>query len=151
MVLFSNLYCGLICIEAPLVARSYSQWWLWSQALNWCCNRAVHTVLLRFHKKLCHCAFCWVCFHRWPVRFHYLFTFHCNLSPPDMAEAAFYLCAYEFAINTVNSPWCRLFDEVDGQVWVIKYLCQLFFESMWVRLKRGWDRCLEVNDLKCLR
>ncbi|XP_075932019.1 multiple inositol polyphosphate phosphatase 1-like [Anarhichas minor] len=34
----------------------------------------------------------------------------------DMAEAAFYLCAYEFAIRTVNSPWCRLFDEVDAQV-----------------------------------
>lgn len=33
-----------------------------------------------------------------------------------MAEAAFYLCAYEFAIKTVNSPWCRLFDEVDAQV-----------------------------------
>nr|XP_020459214.1 multiple inositol polyphosphate phosphatase 1-like isoform X2 [Monopterus albus] len=34
----------------------------------------------------------------------------------DMAEAAFYMCAYEFAIKTVNSPWCRLFDEVDAQV-----------------------------------
>uniref|UniRef100_A0AAX7T4Y4 Multiple inositol polyphosphate phosphatase 1 n=1 Tax=Astatotilapia calliptera TaxID=8154 RepID=A0AAX7T4Y4_ASTCA len=34
----------------------------------------------------------------------------------DMAEAAFYLCAYEFAIKTVNSPWCRLYDEVDAQV-----------------------------------
>lgn len=34
----------------------------------------------------------------------------------DMAEAAFYLCAYEFAIKTVNSPWCCLFDEVDAQV-----------------------------------
>ncbi|XP_038593826.1 multiple inositol polyphosphate phosphatase 1-like [Micropterus salmoides] len=34
----------------------------------------------------------------------------------DMAEAAFYLCAYEFAIKTVNSPWCQLFDEVDAQV-----------------------------------
>ena len=33
-----------------------------------------------------------------------------------MAEAAFYMCAYEFAIKTVNSPWCRLFDEVDAQV-----------------------------------
>ncbi|XP_008277768.1 multiple inositol polyphosphate phosphatase 1-like [Stegastes partitus] len=34
----------------------------------------------------------------------------------DMAEAAFYMCAYEFAIKTVNSPWCRLLDEVDAQV-----------------------------------
>ncbi|XP_030603825.1 multiple inositol polyphosphate phosphatase 1-like [Archocentrus centrarchus] len=45
---------------------------------------------------------------------------HLNISysliTDDMAEAAFYLCAYEFAIKTVNSPWCRLFDEVDAQV-----------------------------------
>uniref|UniRef100_A0A672J5A1 Multiple inositol polyphosphate phosphatase 1 n=1 Tax=Salarias fasciatus TaxID=181472 RepID=A0A672J5A1_SALFA len=39
-----------------------------------------------------------------------------SLITDDMAEAAFYLCAYEFAIKTVNSPWCRLFDEVDAQV-----------------------------------
>lgn len=36
---------------------------------------------------------------------------------PESAEAAFYLCAYEFAIKTVNSPWCQLFDQVDAQVW----------------------------------
>lgn len=34
----------------------------------------------------------------------------------DSVEAAFYLCAYEFAILNVNSPWCQLFDEVDAQV-----------------------------------
>ncbi|CAJ1067286.1 multiple inositol polyphosphate phosphatase 1-like [Xyrichtys novacula] len=39
-----------------------------------------------------------------------------NTISDDMAEAAFYLCAYEFAIKTVNSPWCQLFDEVDAQV-----------------------------------
>lgn len=39
-----------------------------------------------------------------------------NLFLADMAEAAFYLCAYEFAIKTVKSPWCQLFDEVDAQV-----------------------------------
>lgn len=38
------------------------------------------------------------------------------LTLADMAEAAFYLCAYEFAIKTLNSPWCQLFDEVDAQV-----------------------------------
>lgn len=35
---------------------------------------------------------------------------------PDMVEAAFFLCAYEFAIKTENSPWCNLFDEDDAQV-----------------------------------
>ncbi|XP_074531772.1 multiple inositol polyphosphate phosphatase 1a [Halichoeres trimaculatus] len=39
-----------------------------------------------------------------------------NAISDDMAEAAFYLCAYEFAIKTINSPWCQLFDEVDAQV-----------------------------------
>nr|XP_046214583.1 multiple inositol polyphosphate phosphatase 1-like isoform X2 [Oncorhynchus gorbuscha] len=34
----------------------------------------------------------------------------------DMAEAAFYLCAYELAIKTINSPWCQLFDEADALV-----------------------------------
>ncbi|TDH01394.1 hypothetical protein EPR50_G00179410 [Perca flavescens] len=34
----------------------------------------------------------------------------------DMTEAAFYLCAYEFAIKAVNSPWCQLFDEDDAKV-----------------------------------
>ncbi|XP_072293646.1 multiple inositol polyphosphate phosphatase 1a isoform X1 [Eucyclogobius newberryi] len=34
----------------------------------------------------------------------------------DSVEAAFYLCAYEFAIKTVNSPWCQLLDEVDAQI-----------------------------------
>lgn len=33
-----------------------------------------------------------------------------------MSEAAFYLCAYEFAIKAVNSPWCRLFDGDDAKV-----------------------------------
>lgn len=36
--------------------------------------------------------------------------------PVDMVESAFYLCAYELAIKTVNSPWCQLLDEVDAQV-----------------------------------
>ncbi|KAL2082916.1 hypothetical protein ACEWY4_020689 [Coilia grayii] len=34
----------------------------------------------------------------------------------DMAEAAFYFCAYAFAIKSVNSPWCQLFDYADAQV-----------------------------------
>uniref|UniRef100_A0A3B4ZS37 Multiple inositol polyphosphate phosphatase 1 n=1 Tax=Stegastes partitus TaxID=144197 RepID=A0A3B4ZS37_9TELE len=39
-----------------------------------------------------------------------------SVIPYDMAEAAFYLCAYEFAIKAVNSPWCQLFDEDDAKV-----------------------------------
>ncbi|KAB5555449.1 hypothetical protein PHYPO_G00034370 [Pangasianodon hypophthalmus] len=35
---------------------------------------------------------------------------------PDLAEAAFFLCSYEFAIKSKNSPWCKLLDELDAQV-----------------------------------
>ncbi|KAK2824386.1 hypothetical protein Q5P01_021561 [Channa striata] len=49
----------------------------------------------------------------------------------DMADAAFHLCAYEFAIKSVNSPWCRLFDEVDAQV--LEYANDL--KQFW---KRGY-------------
>ncbi|XP_042358114.1 multiple inositol polyphosphate phosphatase 1-like [Plectropomus leopardus] len=39
-----------------------------------------------------------------------------SLITHEMAEAAFYLCAYEFAIKAVTSPWCQLFDEDDAKV-----------------------------------
>uniref|UniRef100_A0A4W5QVD6 Multiple inositol polyphosphate phosphatase 1 n=1 Tax=Hucho hucho TaxID=62062 RepID=A0A4W5QVD6_9TELE len=35
---------------------------------------------------------------------------------PDLVEAAFFLCSYEFAIKSLNSAWCNLFDETDAQV-----------------------------------
>ncbi|KAJ7987750.1 hypothetical protein DPEC_G00329730 [Dallia pectoralis] len=34
----------------------------------------------------------------------------------DLVEAAFFLCSYELAIKSLNSPWCNLFDETDAQV-----------------------------------
>ncbi|XP_071336511.1 multiple inositol polyphosphate phosphatase 1-like [Trachinotus anak] len=65
----------------------------------------------------------------------------------DMAEAAFYLCAYEFAIKTVNSPWCRLFDEVDAQV--MEYANDL--KQFWKR-SYGYDinsksSCILFHDV----
>ncbi|KAM3606163.1 uncharacterized protein V6R79_011812 [Siganus canaliculatus] len=65
----------------------------------------------------------------------------------DMAEAAFYLCAYEFAIKTVNSPWCRLFSEVDAQV--MEYANDL--KQFWKRAY-GYDinsksSCILFHDL----
>ncbi|XP_068597497.1 multiple inositol polyphosphate phosphatase 1a [Brachionichthys hirsutus] len=65
----------------------------------------------------------------------------------ESAEAAFYLCAYEFAIKTVNSPWCRLFDEADAQV--VEYANDL--KQFW---KRGYGHdinsrssCILFHDL----
>nr|XP_046258382.1 multiple inositol polyphosphate phosphatase 1-like isoform X2 [Scatophagus argus] len=55
----------------------------------------------------------------------------------DMAEAAFYLCAYEFAIKAVNSPWCQLFDEDDAKV--LEYASDL--REFW---KRGYG--YDVNS-----
>uniref|UniRef100_A0A3P8SLG7 Multiple inositol polyphosphate phosphatase 1 n=1 Tax=Amphiprion percula TaxID=161767 RepID=A0A3P8SLG7_AMPPE len=70
-----------------------------------------------------------------------------SLITDDMAEAAFYLCAYEFAIKTVNSPWCRLFDVVDAQV--MEYANDL--KQYW---KRGYgydinskSSCILFHDL----
>ncbi|XP_044069258.1 multiple inositol polyphosphate phosphatase 1-like [Siniperca chuatsi] len=70
-----------------------------------------------------------------------------SLITDDMAEAAFYLCAYEFAIKTVNSPWCRLFDEVDAQV--MEYANDL--KQFWKRAY-GYDinsksSCILFHDM----
>ncbi|XP_044069414.1 multiple inositol polyphosphate phosphatase 1-like [Siniperca chuatsi] len=54
-----------------------------------------------------------------------------SLITDDMSEAAFYLCAYEFAIKAVNSPWCQLFDEDDAKV--MEYASDL--REFW---KRGY-------------
>ncbi|CAB1445677.1 unnamed protein product [Pleuronectes platessa] len=70
-----------------------------------------------------------------------------NTVTADMAEAAFYMCAYEFAIKTVNSPWCRLFDEVDAQV--MEYTNDL--KQFWKR-SYGYDinsksSCILFHDV----
>ncbi|KAM9848029.1 multiple inositol polyphosphate phosphatase 1-like [Aulostomus maculatus] len=39
-----------------------------------------------------------------------------SLITHDVAQAALDLCAYEFSIKAVNSPWCSLFDEDDSKV-----------------------------------
>ncbi|KAM9345142.1 multiple inositol polyphosphate phosphatase 1-like [Symphorus nematophorus] len=65
----------------------------------------------------------------------------------DLTEAAFYFCAYEFAIKAVNSPWCQLFDEDDAKV--MEYASDL--REFW---KRGYgydinskSSCLLFHDL----
>ncbi|GAA6092235.1 multiple inositol polyphosphate phosphatase 1b [Tachysurus ichikawai] len=55
---------------------------------------------------------------------------------PDLAEAAFFLCSYEFAIKSRNSPWCNLLDESDAQV--LEYKNDL--KQYW---KRGYGH--EIN------
>lgn len=56
---------------------------------------------------------------RLQILLFHLQMFYIRFSPADFTEAAFYLCAYEFAIKAVNSPWCQLFDEVDAKVGAI--------------------------------
>ncbi|XP_033468717.1 multiple inositol polyphosphate phosphatase 1-like [Epinephelus lanceolatus] len=60
-----------------------------------------------------------------------------SLITHDLTEAAFYLCAYEFAIKAVNSPWCRLFDEDDAKV--LEYASDL--REFW---KRGYGH--DINS-----
>ncbi|KAM4591943.1 multiple inositol polyphosphate phosphatase 1-like [Odontesthes bonariensis] len=70
-----------------------------------------------------------------------------NLITDVMADSAFNLCAYEFAIKAVNSPWCQLFDEDDAKV--IEYASDL--REFW---KRGYGHdinskssCILFHDL----
>ncbi|CAB1445678.1 unnamed protein product [Pleuronectes platessa] len=70
-----------------------------------------------------------------------------SLFTHDMAEAAFYLCAYEFAIKEVNSPWCQLFDEEDAKV--MEYASDL--REFWKR-GHGYDinrksSCILFHDV----
>uniref|UniRef100_A0A673ABS2 Multiple inositol polyphosphate phosphatase 1 n=1 Tax=Sphaeramia orbicularis TaxID=375764 RepID=A0A673ABS2_9TELE len=65
----------------------------------------------------------------------------------DLAQAAFYLCAYEFAIKTVNSPWCQLFDEHDAEA--MEYVHDL--KEYWKR-GHGYDinsksSCILFHDV----
>ncbi|KAJ8013995.1 hypothetical protein DPEC_G00035630 [Dallia pectoralis] len=55
----------------------------------------------------------------------------------DMAQASFYLCAYEFAIKTINSPWCQLLDTEDALV--LEYANDL--KQFW---KRGYGQ--DINS-----
>ncbi|XP_055032700.2 multiple inositol polyphosphate phosphatase 1b isoform X1 [Misgurnus anguillicaudatus] len=50
---------------------------------------------------------------------------------PEMAEASYFLCAYEFAIKSEISPWCNLLDKSDAQV--LEYKSDL--KQYW---KRGY-------------
>ncbi|XP_066521443.1 multiple inositol polyphosphate phosphatase 1b [Hoplias malabaricus] len=55
----------------------------------------------------------------------------------DLAEAAFFLCSYEFAIKSENSPWCNLLDKMDAEV--LEYKNDL--KQYW---KRGYG-----HDINC--
>ncbi|XP_055083347.1 multiple inositol polyphosphate phosphatase 1-like [Periophthalmus magnuspinnatus] len=57
----------------------------------------------------------------------------------DMAEAAFFLCSYEFAIKNRNSPWCQLFDEDDAKV--MEYVSDL--REYW---KRGYGHDINFKS-----
>ncbi|KAK9541455.1 hypothetical protein VZT92_001497 [Zoarces viviparus] len=70
-----------------------------------------------------------------------------NLITDDMTAAAFDLCAYEFAIKAVNSPWCQLFDEDDAKV--VDYASDL--REFWTR-GYGYDinrksSCILFHDV----
>ncbi|XP_035982725.1 multiple inositol polyphosphate phosphatase 1 isoform X2 [Fundulus heteroclitus] len=57
----------------------------------------------------------------------------------DLAEAAFLLCSYEFAVKAVNSPWCQLFDEEDAKV--MEYASDL--REFW---KRGYGHAINSRS-----
>ncbi|XP_041644900.1 multiple inositol polyphosphate phosphatase 1-like [Cheilinus undulatus] len=60
-----------------------------------------------------------------------------SLITHDLAETAFYFCAYEFAIKATNPPWCQLFDDEDAKV--MEYAADL--REFW---KRGYGH--DINS-----
>ncbi|NP_001071025.1 multiple inositol polyphosphate phosphatase 1a [Danio rerio] len=65
----------------------------------------------------------------------------------DSVEAAFYLCAYEFAILSVNSPWCQLFDEVDAQVMEYSNDLKQYWKRSYGHVINSKSSCILFHDL----
>ncbi|KAI4875280.1 hypothetical protein NFI96_018148, partial [Prochilodus magdalenae] len=79
---------------------------------------------------------------------------HWCLSCIDSVETGFYLCAYEFTIRRLNSPWCRLFDRADAQFSVYVYQVIDYASDLDLYYKRGYGHkinsmasCVLFNDL----
>ncbi|TRY98730.1 hypothetical protein DNTS_034762 [Danionella cerebrum] len=65
----------------------------------------------------------------------------------DSVEAAFYLCAYEFTILSLNSPWCQLFDEVDAQVMEYANDLKQYWKRSYGHEINSKSSCILFHDL----
>ncbi|KAI4879445.1 hypothetical protein NFI96_013686 [Prochilodus magdalenae] len=65
----------------------------------------------------------------------------------DSVETGFYLCAYEFTIRRLNSPWCRLFDRADAQVIDYASDLDLYYKRGYGHKINSMASCVLFNDL----
>ncbi|XP_060795732.1 multiple inositol polyphosphate phosphatase 1b isoform X3 [Neoarius graeffei] len=66
---------------------------------------------------------------------------------PDLVEAAFLLCSYEFAIKSKNSPWCKLLDELDAQVLEYKNDLKQYWKRGYGHDINSKSSCVLFHDL----
>ncbi|XP_052009823.1 multiple inositol polyphosphate phosphatase 1a [Xyrauchen texanus] len=65
----------------------------------------------------------------------------------DSVEAAFYLCAYEFTIKGLNSPWCQLFDKVDAEVMEYSGDLKQYWKRSYGHEINSKSSCILFHDL----
>lgn len=65
----------------------------------------------------------------------------------DSMEAAFYLCAYEFTIRDLNTPWCQLFDESDAQVMEYANDLKQYWKRSYGHEINSKSSCILFHDL----
>ncbi|XP_029933862.1 multiple inositol polyphosphate phosphatase 1b isoform X2 [Myripristis murdjan] len=66
---------------------------------------------------------------------------------PDLVEAAFFLCSYEFSIRSLNSPWCFLFDENDAKVLEYKSDLKQFWKRAHGHQINSRSSCALLQDV----
>ncbi|KAL7873849.1 hypothetical protein AOLI_G00129200 [Acnodon oligacanthus] len=65
----------------------------------------------------------------------------------DVAETGFFLCAYEWTIRGLNSPWCRLYDRADADVVDYASDLGLYYKRGYGHKIDSMASCVLFNDL----
>ncbi|XP_036449572.1 multiple inositol polyphosphate phosphatase 1-like [Colossoma macropomum] len=65
----------------------------------------------------------------------------------DVVKTGFYLCAYEFTILGLNSPWCRLYDRADAEIVEYASDLEMYYEKGYGHDIIGQASCVLFQDL----
>ncbi|XP_066506280.1 multiple inositol polyphosphate phosphatase 1a [Hoplias malabaricus] len=65
----------------------------------------------------------------------------------ESVETAFFLCAYEFTILGLNTPWCRLFDKADAEVMDYAADLEQYWEKSYGHEINSLASCILFHDL----
>ncbi|KAM4624303.1 multiple inositol polyphosphate phosphatase 1b [Polymixia lowei] len=66
---------------------------------------------------------------------------------PDLVEAAFFLCSYEFSIRSLHSPWCHLFDDSSAKVLEYKSDLKQYWKRAYGHTINSKSSCTLFHDL----